>query len=42
MLQLDCFNDQQQRLQKELNNFLRDPVPGMSIDKSLIENNITV
>lgn len=31
-----------QRLQKELNNFLRDPVPGMSIDKSLIENNITV
>ena len=31
-----------QRLQKELANFLKDPVPGMSIDRNAVENNITV
>ncbi len=31
-----------QRLQKELVNFLKDPVPGMNIDKNSIEGNITV
>lgn len=31
-----------QRLQKELANFMKDPVPGMSIDKNSIEGNLAV
>jgi len=30
------------RLQKELANFLNDPVPGMNIDKSSVEGDISV
>lgn len=29
-------------MQKELNNFIKDPVPGMSIDRSSLEGNIAV